>query len=424
MFDSYTREPFYWSYNNPLLLKNFAEALVHSRRISKRISGKLKFQERRVIDTLLDRSSFSLTTIDLFLWFCREIERIQLKLEFFHRQWPESYRIIEKHQRDAEKVRREWEKSYRTSLMSPRGIETAQQDIGEFEGEWQRFCRLRPNLLRYRLKFIRECLDQILQALQSFSESEQVQEWNNVLNFFLAIQFLWRFLQIFEKRWSKDWDPGIPGTTSVSWPWTIKASLAVLWGVCWMYFDSSRFWNEPRVSESEGRYGNTQYQEREVHDLPFFTDSLYNNDTSVTRSSPLIDLDNSSAFNLQPYFYSSNIYPDLGNLSSASDAFGINFEDGDPLKSFSQNCYEPVNGPSQDHDREIVHQLPTVIASDFPVSNTPHLSAQQTYSNTTGGVIPDPIEHLTSSSSSPLRTEATHLSHTFSPPSSLQYNGP
>ena len=341
MFDSSTREFFHLFFNDPLRLK-FAEALVYS----KRVSGKSKFQERRVIDILLDRSSFSLTTIDLFSWFRREIEKVQRDLERFHRSWPEYNRSTEKVQRNAQKVRQEWEKSYRTTLMSARGTETVQLDIKEFDIIW-----LVGYLPGEMLKHVQKRLDQILQAFQWFSESEQVQEWNNVLNFFLAIQFVWRLLQIFEKRWSKDWDPGIPGTTSVSWPWTIKASLAVLWGVCWMYFDSSRFWNEPRGSEPESCYGNSLYREREAHDLPFLTDSLYDHNTYMIRSSPLIESDDSLAFNLQPYFCSSNVDSNLGTLSSAPDAFGINFEDGDPLKSLPQSYCEPVNGPSQDHDR-------------------------------------------------------------------------
>ena len=418
MFDLLARGLDGWLCNDPLQ-PEFAEALVHSRRVSKRISGKLKFQERRMINILLDRSSFSLTTIDLFSSFRQEIESIQRNLEYFHQTWPKSYRrIIEKVQRDAEKFGREWEKSYRTTLMSARGTETVQLDIKEFDIIW-----LVGYLPGEMLKHVQKRLDQILQAFQWFSESEQVQEWNNVLNFFLAIQFVWRLLQIFEKRWSKDWDPGIPGTTSVSWPWTIKASLAVLWGVCWMYFDSSRFWNEPRGSEPESCYGNTPDLEREVHDLTFFTDSLYDHDTTMTRPSPLIDPDNSSAFNSQPCFYSNSIDSNLGNSLSASDAFSTVFEDGDPLKSFPQSYYELVNSPSQDHDREMVHQLTTAITSPTPVSNILNLSAQQTCSNTAGGIVPDPMEHLTSSSSSPLQTEATHLSCTFPPQSSLQYNG-
>ena len=55
------------------------------------------------------------------------------------------------------------------------------------------------------------------------------------LSFLLFVRFL---SQLSELVLSIAWHPGLPMSTSISWPWTVKASLAVLWGVCWMFYDS------------------------------------------------------------------------------------------------------------------------------------------------------------------------------------------
>ena len=57
--------------------------------------------------------------------------------------------------------------------------------------------------------------------------------------------------------------PGRRRPPSPSWPWSIKTSLIVLWGVCWMFFDSISF-NDPF----------------------FFNDSLGNNDCLASNETP------------------------------------------------------------------------------------------------------------------------------------------
>ena len=36
---------------------------------------------------------------------------------------------------------------------------------------------------------------------------------------------------------------------SPSWPWNVRTSLVVLWGVCWMFFDSPRFNDELNLND-------------------------------------------------------------------------------------------------------------------------------------------------------------------------------
>jgi len=55
-----------------------------------------------------------------------------------------------------------------------------------------------------------------------------------------------------------------PHPLSTSFPWTIKPSLAVLWGVCWMFYD-----REP--GQPEARAGDRVRQDRVLQNLDFRT---------------------------------------------------------------------------------------------------------------------------------------------------------
>ena len=48
---------------------------------------------------------------------------------------------------------------------------------------------------------------------------------------------------------------------STTWPWSIRPSLAVLWGVCWMFYDFHRFLdNEGNMLDEQGRMIATRQQ--------------------------------------------------------------------------------------------------------------------------------------------------------------------
>lgn len=53
-----------------------------------------------------------------------------------------------------------------------------------------------------------------------------------------------------------------PRPLSTSFPWTIKPSLAVLWGVCWMFYDRDS-------SEPDGRGGNRVPKEKVLQNLDY-----------------------------------------------------------------------------------------------------------------------------------------------------------
>jgi hypothetical protein len=70
--------------------------------------------------------------------------------------------------------------------------------------------------------------------------------------------------QKLRKRWREDWFFEFPDgrpPLSTTWPWAIKPSLAVLWGVCWMFY-VQLFWdNEGNLLNSQG---NVQISRREL----------------------------------------------------------------------------------------------------------------------------------------------------------------
>ena len=80
----------------------------------------------------------------------------------------------------------------------------------------------------------------------------------------------WQHRKRLDEGWFSEWPSG-HRPLHTSWPWNIRPSLVVLWGVCWMFFDHNM--PEPRVS-AEGSVGQQavqatsqrRYQER--HNLP------------------------------------------------------------------------------------------------------------------------------------------------------------
>ena len=272
-------------------------------------------------------------------------------------------------------------------------------------------------------------------------------------SFFHAVHLVWLLLQIFESRLNNAWDPGLPGTTSISWPWTVKASLAVLWGVCWKYYGSPPNSNGRQVSEADDYTENFLYQAQDFSGLVPLEDSLYNHGTTITHfnspilpaQSPAIDFrsqsymdtidfdigalcEDQNPFDFQSQSYPDNIEFDIGTLYRDQNPFGFPALGNKSLTEVTQSFYRSIISPTQDHDREIVQQLTPAMATGLPFSNGPGLSAQQTCSIITRDGIQDAAGDVSSSSSNSQRTgtgqtDYTHPSLTFSPQSSLQYNG-
>ncbi|KAF2220839.1 hypothetical protein BDZ85DRAFT_301981 [Elsinoe ampelina] len=55
---------------------------------------------------------------------------------------------------------------------------------------------------------------------------------------------------------------------STTWPWSIKPSLAVIWGVCWMFYPT---WQSDENSNYQANDPNQQQMPDNLYDLPLFT---------------------------------------------------------------------------------------------------------------------------------------------------------
>ena len=75
----------------------------------------------------------------------------------------------------------------------------------------------------------------------------------------LQIQFWSQYLQ--QKRqiegWFAEWPNGQP-PLNTTWPWNVKPSLVVLWGVCWMFYDHDKnnSWMTPHREDQLRLPGN------------------------------------------------------------------------------------------------------------------------------------------------------------------------
>lgn len=73
-----------------------------------------------------------------------------------------------------------------------------------------------------------------------------------------------------QSKCSEDWFFEFPDARhplSTTWPWSIKPSLAVLWGVCWMFYDHNNHNNQspqPAPSYSFDRSGNMVNEQGQV----------------------------------------------------------------------------------------------------------------------------------------------------------------
>lgn len=105
------------------------------------------------------------------------------------------------------------------------------------------------------LDHILRCLRQA--ALESFiyhglrSLEEDIQQWHQH-------RLQARRLKL---DWFSEW-PGGRRPLSTTWPWNIKPSLVVLWGVCWMFYDNSTRSAQELRQQLENEEGASSVWER------------------------------------------------------------------------------------------------------------------------------------------------------------------
>ncbi|KAH0562096.1 hypothetical protein GP486_003201 [Trichoglossum hirsutum] len=68
----------------------------------------------------------------------------------------------------------------------------------------------------------------------------------NLVILHVAFELLLRIQRIFNQGWFFEW-PNRRRPLSSTWPWNIKPSLVVLWGVCWMFYDAINFEGEEQT---------------------------------------------------------------------------------------------------------------------------------------------------------------------------------
>ncbi len=105
------------------------------------------------------------------------------------------------------------------------------------------------------LDHILRCLRQA--ALESLiyhglrSLEEHIQQWHQH----------WLQGRRLDLDWFSEW-PGGRRPLSTTWPWNIKPSLVVLWGVCWMFYDNSTRSARELRQQLENQRGSTSVWER------------------------------------------------------------------------------------------------------------------------------------------------------------------
>lgn len=82
-------------------------------------------------------------------------------------------------------------------------------------------------------------IEALLQERQEALRLLQIQFWNQYLQQHRGIE-----------GWFAEWPNGQP-PLNTTWPWNVKPSLVILWGVCWMFFDHNvdNSWMTPHREE-------------------------------------------------------------------------------------------------------------------------------------------------------------------------------
>ncbi len=148
-------------------------------------------------------------------------------------------------------------------------------------------------------------LQHILRSLQEIALEAIIRHY---LDLFEAHILHWHLYWQHSKRigegWFAEWPNG-PRPLSTTWPWNIKPSLLVLWGVCWMFYGPSsdnkrRPTRNPRGaadlsedlrtgplgSQSQPSEQQSKFSRQRYYDLDLFPDNVIEIDFSEAWAGP------------------------------------------------------------------------------------------------------------------------------------------
>ena len=96
-----------------------------------------------------------------------------------------------------------------------------------------------------REKFVAN-LEHLLRCLRQTALDAVIRHYlNSVAAYILHWHHYWLFQRRIDEGWFAEW-PNNQRPLSTTWPWNVKPSLLVLWGVCWMFYGSSAHKNSTR----------------------------------------------------------------------------------------------------------------------------------------------------------------------------------
>ena len=214
-------------------------------------------------------------------------------------------------------------------------------------------------------------LQHILRSLQETALEAIIRHYLGLVEaHILHWHFYWQHPKRIGEGWFAEWPNG-HRPLSTTWPWNIKPSLLVLWGVCWMFYGPSgnnkrRPTRNPRgaadlsedlrtgppSSQSQPSQQQSNFSRQQRYD--FFTDTIYI-EPSEAWAGP-----------------ASNTYPNHSwvHPTEAGVARRINNND---RESHAQSWDQCLMTNSFDADIEDVNRLPTSFASS--VTFYPYISA-------------------------------------------------
>ena len=94
----------------------------------------------------------------------------------------------------------------------------------------------------------------------------------------------WQYQKHLDEGWFAEWPNG-QRPLSTTWPWNVKPSLLVLWGVCWMFYAP----NAPPTSnpqQTRNQFPAAQRSQQSQHSGDFRTRRLGGQTTSVPQAQP------------------------------------------------------------------------------------------------------------------------------------------
>ena len=86
-------------------------------------------------------------------------------------------------------------------------------------------------------------LEHLLRCLKQNALDAIIRHYLNIVEaHILHWHHYWQYQKRIDEGWFAEW-PNSQRPLSTTWPWNVKPSLLVLWGVCWMFYGSSAYNN-------------------------------------------------------------------------------------------------------------------------------------------------------------------------------------